>query len=229
MINIVLFGPPGAGKGTLGRSLARHFRVPHVATGDLLRSALAHDRDGAVGQAAQVINAGYMVSDAVANSLVFSRIKESDAEDGWILDGYPRTLGQAEALDGFLQREQQTVTVVITLAVSEETVLERLGGRSVCVRCGASYHETNNPPRVVGICDNCGGELVIRDDDTPSGISRRLRLYHERTVPLADWYKKRGVLQTISGEGEPDDVLTHALRVIEQAGIATGETKETLV
>ena len=229
MIRLILFGPPGAGKGTLGRSLARHFRVPHIATGDLLRSALAHDRDGVVGQAAQVINAGYMVSDEVANSLVFSRLKEADANNGWILDGYPRTLGQAEALDRFLRHEQQTITVAITLAVREETVLERLGGRSVCVRCGASYHETNNPPRVVGICDNCGGELVVRDDDTPSGISRRLRLYNERTVPLADWYKKHGVLQTISGEDEADDVLARALLVLRDAGAAIGETKETLV
>ena len=221
-MRIIIIGPPGAGKGTLGRSLARYFRVPHFATGDLLRDALRNGKDSELIQAARVISGGDMVSDGVANALVFDKLNAAASQNGWILDGYPRTVSQAEALATFLQKRNETVGIALFLAVSEETVLSRLSGRMVCENCAASFHRRDNPPKSAGVCDSCGGELAVREDDTPNGIARRLRLFHDRTAPLRAWFETRNLLKLVSGEGEASAVLARCLS-------ALGEKKETMV
>lgn len=227
MPRIILLGPPGAGKGTQGRFLARHFRVPHLATGDILRDALRHDKNGEVGQAARVISDGDMVSDAVANALVFARLEGEAAHAGWVLDGYPRTRAQAESLFAFLQARNEAVDVVVALGVGKETVLARLGGRMVCPQCAASYHRDTNPPRNRDTCDGCGSRLTTRPDDTPDGIHRRLDLYQLRTAPVADWFREKNLLYVVSGEGDEKAVLARCLEAIR--GAECGDTKETLV
>lgn len=222
-MRIIIIGPPGAGKGTLGRSLARHFRVPHFATGDLLRDALRDGKDTELTQAARVISGGEMVSDDVANALVFDNLNAPEAQNGWILDGYPRTVSQAEALAAFLKARNEQISAAVYLVVREETVLSRLDGRMVCKNCATSFHRRNSPPQVAGICDSCGGELIVRDDDTPSGIARRLRLFYDRTAPLEAWFAERNLLRRVSGEGEAEAVLTRCLTA------DLGEAKETMV
>ena len=222
-MRIIIIGPPGAGKGTQGRFLARYFRVPHLATGDLLRDALRDGKNAELSRAARVISSGDMVSDGVANALVFAKLSEPGAECGWILDGYPRTVVQAEALLGFLHKRNEAINAALALSVSEKTVLLRLGGRMVCENCAASFHRRENPPRIDDKCDGCGSTLLVRPDDTEAGIARRLGLFYERTAPLASWFGVRNLLQNVSGEGSAETVRARCLDA------ALGEKKETMV
>ena len=201
---IVVLGKQGAGKGTQAVRLSRHYVVPHVATGDTFRSAVRSGSE--FGQKAkQFLDAGELVPDEVVIGMVRERLTRDDAwHRGFILDGFPRTVGQAEALMGFI--DPKPLDVVINLRIETSEVLGRLASRRVCSDCGANYSVADNPPRVPGICDVCGGDVFQRDDDTEIAIRRRLELYERETAPLIAWFETRSLLATVAGSGSPDEV-----------------------
>ena len=201
---IVVLGKQGAGKGTQAVRLSRHYVVPHVATGDTFRAAVRSGSE--FGQKAkQYLDAGDLVPDEVVIGMVKERLTRDDTTHrGFILDGFPRTVGQADALMQILV--PRTLDVVINLEIITSEVLGRLASRRVCSDCGANYSVADNPPRVPGICDVCGGDVVQRDDDTELAIRRRLELYERETAPLIAWFESRGLLSTVAGSGTPDEV-----------------------
>lgn len=212
-LNLVLLGPPGSGKGTQGERLQEDHRLPYYATGDILRAAVKAETE--LGKAAkQYMDAGDLVPDEVIVGVIAERIDSPEARDGFILDGFPRTTPQAEALDAKLAELGRAVTSVLLIDVSDDDVVRRLGGRRTCVICGRVYHVELNPPKVEGVCDVDGGELTIRDDDKPEVIRKRLRTYHEKTEPLVDYYDHRGVLRRIGGEVAPDEVAEEIRRTL---------------
>ena len=197
---VAFLGPPGAGKGTQARDLAQEWRVPHLATGDMLREAVAAGTP--LGREAKgYMDQGALVPDDVIIRMMGERLGKADAGRGFILDGFPRTIAQAEALAKLLKDLGQTLDTVIYFDVSEPELLRRLTGRRVCRACGHSYHMTSNPPKRAGVCDECGGELYQRDDDAETTVRKRLDVYQRQTAPLLDYYRQRSLLATVSGEG----------------------------
>jgi adenylate kinase len=211
--NLILLGAPGAGKGTQAQKLATRFGIPQISTGDMLRAAR---REGTpLGKKAEeYMNKGQLVPDEVVIGLVEERLQRPDAKAGFILDGFPRTIPQAQALDGVLTKLGREKLKVIDVQVPEATLLERLGGRLSCPKDGASYHVTFTPPKVDNQCDTCGSALIVRADDKPEAIGQLLREYHEKTAPLADYYQKSGVLRTVDGVGELEVVLDRLVRAL---------------
>jgi adenylate kinase len=199
-VRVAFLGPPGAGKGTQARDLAQEWRVPHLATGDMLREAVAAGTP--LGREAKgYMDQGALVPDDVIIRMMGERLGKADAGRGFILDGFPRTIAQAEALAKLLKDLGQTLDTVIYFDVSEPELLRRLTGRRVCRTCGHSYHMTSNPPKRAGVCDECGGELYQRDDDAETTVRKRLDVYQRQTAPLLDYYRQRSLLATVSGEG----------------------------
>jgi adenylate kinase len=211
--NLILLGAPGAGKGTQAQRLATRFGIPQISTGDMLRAAR---REGTpLGKKAEsFMTAGKLVPDEVVIGLVEERLQQPDAKSGFILDGFPRTIAQAEALDGVLHKLGRKKLKVIDVQVPESTLIERLGGRLSCPKDGASYHVTFTPPKKAGICDTCGTALVTRPDDKPEAIAQRLREYHDKTAPLVGYYKNAGVLKSVDGVGELEVVLDRLVRAL---------------
>jgi adenylate kinase len=211
-LNLVLLGPPGSGKGTQGERLNDDLRLPYYATGDILRGAVRDETE--LGKSAKAyMDAGDLVPDEVIVGVIAERIDSAEAREGFILDGFPRTTPQAEALDAKLDQLGRGVTAVLLIDVSDDEVVRRLGGRRTCEAEGHVYHVEFNPPKVDGVCDVDGSPLVIRDDDKPDVIRKRLATYHEKTEPLVSYYDGRGVLRRVDGEREPDEV-TEDLRGI---------------
>ena len=204
-LNLVLLGPPGSGKGTQGERLQEDFRLPYYATGDILRAAV---RDGTeLGrEAKEYMDRGDLVPDEVIIGLIAERVASHEAADGFILDGFPRTTAQAEALDAKLAELDRELTAVLLIDVPEEEVVRRLGGRRTCVKEGHIFHVEFDPPKNEGICDVCGARLEIRDDDKPEVIRHRLEQYHEKTEPLVSYYEGRGLLRRVDGKLSPDEV-----------------------
>jgi adenylate kinase len=200
-----LLGPPGSGKGTQGERLQEDYRLPYWATGDILRAAVKEGTD--VGkEAKKFMDAGDLVPDEVLIGIIAERISSAEAGDGFILDGFPRTNGQAEALDAKMKELGRELTAAILIDVPEEEVVRRLGGRRTCKENGHVFHVEFDPPKKEGVCDVCGGELIIRDDDKPEVIKHRLEQYHEKTAPLIDYYEKKGILHRVDGAKDPDEV-----------------------
>jgi adenylate kinase len=204
-MRLIFLGPPGAGKGTQARDLAREWAVPQVATGDMLRGAMA--AGGALGrEAKQYYDRGELVPDDVILRMVAERFRQPDAARGFILDGFPRTIAQAEALGAMLQQLGQTLDAVVYFDVSEPELLRRLTGRRLCRQCQTPFHLVSAPPVRAGVCDQCGGELYQREDDTEATARNRLAVYERQTAPLLDYYRKRGLLRTVSGEGAVEKI-----------------------
>lgn len=204
-VRVVFLGPPGAGKGTQAKQLAEHFGVPHVASGDLFRKHQAENTE--LGQLAKsYMERGELVPDDVTISMVLARIQEPDAANGYILDGFPRTLEQARALDKALAEHQSSIDRTPLLQVDTEELVRRLAGRWLCSKCQRPYHEVTAPPKVKGICDVCGGELVQRADDQPDVVRKRLLTYEEQTAPLIGYYREQGKLRTVNGDQAIEDV-----------------------
>jgi adenylate kinase len=221
-LNLVLLGPPGSGKGTQGEQLQEDLRLPYHATGDILRAAVRNGTD--VGKAArEYMDRGDLVPDDVMVGLIAERVASAEAADGFILDGFPRTMAQAEALDEKLSELDRALTAVLLIEVPDEEVVRRLSGRRVCVKEGHVFHMEFDPPKEEGVCDVCGGHLEIRDDDKPEVIRRRLGTYHEKTEPLVAYYEERGLLYRMDGLPPPDDV---AARI--RALLATVRKEEEL-
>jgi adenylate kinase len=205
-LNLILLGPPGSGKGTQGERLQEDFRLPYYATGDILRAAVKEGTE--IGkQAKEYMERGDLVPDEVIIGVIAERLQEEEAADGFILDGFPRTLPQAEALDTKMEELRRELTAAILIEVSEQEVLRRLGGRRTCEKNPSHiYHVDLDPPENEEVCDLDGGKLVIRDDDKPEVIKNRLAQYRDKTEPLIDYYEERGILNTVAGEASPDEV-----------------------
>jgi len=205
-MKLILLGPPGSGKGTQARMLAEKFHVPGISTGEILRQAIKDKTE--LGKKAQVcVEAGNLVDDGTVIGLIKERIKDSDCECGFILDGFPRTIVQAEKLDSTLMELNQKIDFVIDLEVDEEDLVARLSGRGTCRNCGAMFHEKTRVPKESGKCDICGGELYQRMDDNKETINKRLDVYRKETAPLKEFYKNQGMLQTAKGFGTVEDVF----------------------
>ncbi|MDQ3759673.1 MAG: adenylate kinase [Actinomycetota bacterium] len=220
-LNLVLLGPPGSGKGTQGERLQEDLELPYYATGDILRAAVREETE--IGQEAKAyMDKGDLVPDEVIIGVIAERIDSREAEDGFILDGFPRTVGQADALSDKLDELRSRLTAAILISVPDEEVVRRLGGRRTCPN-GHIFHLDFDPPESDGICDVCGEELHVRDDDEPEVIKNRLAQYREKTAPLVDWYDERGLLERVDGSSPPDDVyedvraLMATLRMEEEA------------
>jgi len=204
-VRLVFLGPPGAGKGTQARELAQEWHVPQVSTGDMLREAVAAGTPLGT-EAKRYMDQGALVPDAVIIGLIAERLGRPDAARGFILDGFPRTIGQAEALGGLLKDLGRPLDGVVNFEVSEPELIRRLTGRRVCRGCGHSFHVVSNPPKRAGVCDACGGELYQRSDDSEATVRNRLDVYRRQTAPLLDYYRERGLLTSVAGEGRIDDI-----------------------
>lgn len=198
---MVLLGPPGAGKGTHAKILSERYRIPHISTGDLLRAQI--ERGTPLGKRAQsFIDSGTLVPDEVVIDMVGERLEQTDARGGFVLDGFPRTVEQAEALDRMLRERSAPLNLVLQFNTSEKVIVDRLSGRRVCTHCGANYHVRNIPPKREGICDVCVKPLAQRKDDDPNTIRKRLKVYEEQTAPLIAFYKQLKLLQVVNGDLE---------------------------
>ena len=206
---LILLGPPGAGKGTQAKLLARDLAIPHISTGDMFRDHKARGTE--LGKKVDAImKSGALVPDEVTNAMVRDRLSRPDVSKGFILDGYPRTTAQAEFLDQLLRSLGQRLDRALSYEVASELLVERMSGRRSCSKCGAVYHVTANPPKQAGVCDKDGAALVLRDDDKPETVKRRLDEYEAKTEPLKRYYHERGSLATVDGVGSPDEILARA-------------------
>ena len=201
----MLLGPPGSGKGTQGERLQEDFRLPYYATGDILRAAVRDETE--LGRSAkEYMDRGDLVPDEVIIGVIIERLEDAEAADGFILDGFPRTMPQAEALDDELQKLDRGLTVALLIEVPDEEVVRRLGGRRTCAKNGHIFHVEFDPPKNEDVCDVCGARLIIRDDDKPDVIRHRLDTYHDKTKPLVEYYEERGLLKRVDGSLPPDEV-----------------------
>ncbi|MGH2923115.1 MAG: adenylate kinase [Solirubrobacterales bacterium] len=202
-MNLILLGPPGSGKGTQGENLQRDLRLPYYATGDILRAAVKEGTE--LGRKAkEYMDAGDLVPDDVIIGAIIERLEEPEASDGFILDGFPRTVPQAEALEGEMGKLGRAITAAILIDVPDEEVVRRLGGRRTCEAEGHVFHLEFNPPEKEGVCDVDGSKLIVRDDDKPEVTRKRLETYHSKTEPLVDYYEEEGILQRVGGDAQPD-------------------------
>jgi adenylate kinase len=222
-LNLVLLGPPGSGKGTQGERLNEDLRLPYYATGDILRAAVREETE--LGRTAkEYMDRGDLVPDEVIVGVIAERLDSSEARDGFILDGFPRTTPQAEALDAKLGELGRAVTAVVLIDVSDDEVVRRLGGRRTCEANGHVFHVEFEPPKEEGVCDIDGSPLIVRDDDKPEVIRKRLETYHEKTEPLVSYYDNRSVLRRIAGEAAPEEVAEKIRRTLATLRMEQDET-----
>jgi len=218
-MKIVFFGPPGAGKGTQARRLSELLRIPQIATGDIFRAAIA--RADEFGRKIKgFVESGALVPDDLVIQAVEMRLNGADCRNGYVLDGFPRTIAQADALAGVLTRAGSNLDAVISLEIADKEIVRRLSRRRICPACDQVYHLDTMPPRKTGVCDKCGAKLVIRHDDRPEVIAERLRVYHAQTDPLRDYYQARGLLRPVDASQGPDEVFRSVVRAL---GIETSD------
>ena len=218
-MNIVLLGPPGAGKGTQGEVLSKNYRIPHISTGDILREAVKSQT--LLGRKAKAfMDSGALVPDEVVVGIVVERLGQNDTKRGYILDGFPRTLKQAEELDAALKRKASGIDMVLYFEIPEDIAIERLTGRRVCGKCGANFHVKNIPPKKEGVCDKCGDELFQRPDDGLETVKKRLKVYELQTSPLIEYYTKKGILKKVSGALNVKDLFQVLSKVFSDAKLA---------
>ena len=205
-MKIIMLGAPGAGKGTQAKKIAAKYEIPHISTGDIFRANIKNGTE--LGKKAKTyMDQGLLVPDELVVDLVVDRVNQEDCKNGFVLDGFPRTIPQAEALTDALEKLGQKMDYAIDVDVPDENIVRRMGGRRACVGCGATYHIEYAPTKKEGICDTCGGELILRDDDKPETVQKRLDVYHEQTQPLIEYYTKAGILRTVDGTVDIDDVF----------------------
>ena len=212
-MKIVMLGAPGAGKGTQAKMIAAKYEIPHISTGDIFRSNIKNGTE--LGKKAkEYMDQGLLVPDELTCDLVVDRINQEDCANGYILDGFPRTIPQAEALDAALKKMGTSIDYAIDVDVPDSNIVNRMSGRRACVGCGATYHLVFNAPKKEGICDVCGEKLILRDDDQPETVQKRLTVYHDQTQPLIDYYKNAGVLKTVDGTADMEDVFAAIVNIL---------------
>lgn len=213
MLRLILLGPPGSGKGTQAQKIIEKYRIPQISTGDLFRKALKERTPLGI-EAKKYMDEGKLVPDELVVKMVEERLDENDCQGGFILDGFPRTVAQAKALDKLLKKKDLKLDAVLSVEVPDKDVVKRLSGRRTCQKCGTMYHVIFNPPMNENVCDQCQGELYQRDDDNEDTINTRLQVYHEQTAPLIEYYKKQGSLHRIKGVGSIDDIYADIEKVL---------------
>ena len=213
MKKIIMLGAPGAGKGTQAKQIAAKYGIPHISTGDIFRANIKNGTE--LGKKAkEYMDQGLLVPDELTCDLVMDRISQEDCKDGFVLDGFPRTIPQAEALDAALEKKGDKMDYAIDIEVEDENIIRRMSGRRACLNCGATYHVVTIPPKKEGICDVCGSELVLRDDDQPETVKKRLDVYHEQTQPLIDYYKKQNILKSVNGMAPMETVFANIVAIL---------------
>lgn len=214
-MKVIMLGAPGAGKGTQAKRIAEKYGIPHISTGDIFRANIKNGTE--LGKKAKTyMDQGLLVPDELVVDLVVDRFKESDCEKGYVLDGFPRTIPQAEALDTALKAISEQVDFAVNVEVPDENIVERMSGRRACLSCGATYHLKYIPTKVEGVCDTCGVDLVLRDDDKPETVLKRLKVYHDQTQPLIDYYTKQGILVEVDGTKDMAVVFNAIVDVLEK-------------
>ena len=212
-MKIIMLGAPGAGKGTQAKMLAAKYDIPHISTGDIFRANIKNGTElGA--KAKEYMDKGLLVPDQLVVDLIMDRFKADDCKNGYILDGFPRTIPQAEALDKALTAVGESIDYAINVEVPDENIVNRMSGRRACVGCGATYHIKYSPTKVEGKCDTCGAELIIRDDDKPETVLNRLNIYHQQTQPLIDYYSAKGVMKEVDGTVDMNDVFDAIVAIL---------------
>lgn len=212
-MKIIMLGAPGAGKGTQAKKIAEKHSIPHISTGDIFRANIKNGTE--LGKKAKTyMDQGLLVPDELVVDLVVDRLKQEDCNSGCVLDGFPRTIPQAEALDAALESAGQAVDYAINVEVPDENIVNRMSGRRACVSCGATYHIVYAPTKEENICDTCHGELILRDDDKPETVQKRLNVYHEQTQPLIDYYTKKNILVEVDGTQDIEDVFAAIVKVL---------------
>ena len=212
-MRIIMLGAPGAGKGTQAKKIAEKYNIPHISTGDIFRANIKNGTE--LGKKAKTyMDQGLLVPDELTCDLVVDRIQQSDAENGYVLDGFPRTIPQAECLTKALENLGSKIDFAIDVDVPDENIVRRMGGRRACLKCGATYHVVYASPKTEGVCDACGEDLVLRDDDKPETVQKRLNVYHEQTQPLIDYYTNQGVLKTVDGTKDLEEVFGDIVAIL---------------
>lgn len=214
MMKVIMLGAPGAGKGTQAKMIAKKYSIPHISTGDIFRANIKNGTD--LGKKAKTyMDQGLLVPDELVVDLVVDRLKQADCSNGYVLDGFPRTIPQAEALDTALSSINEKIDYALNIDVPDENIVKRMSGRRACVGCGGTYHIENIPPKVEGVCDTCGKELILRDDDKPETVQKRLTVYHDQTQPLIDYYKTKDVLVEVDGTKNMTEVFDEICAILE--------------
>lgn len=212
-MKIIMLGAPGAGKGTQAKKIASKYSIPHISTGDIFRANIKNGTE--LGKKAKTyMDQGLLVPDELVVDLVVDRVAADDCANGYVLDGFPRTIPQAEALDAALEKKGEAMDYAINVEVPDENIVKRMSGRRACVACGATYHIEHIPPKTEGICDTCGKELILRDDDKPETVLKRLNVYHEQTQPLIDYYTGKGILKEVDGTKDMSEVFDEIVAIL---------------
>ena len=212
-MKIIMLGAPGAGKGTQAKRIAEKYGIPHISTGDIFRANIKEGTELGM-KAKEFMDQGLLVPDEVTIGMLLDRIKKEDCVNGYVLDGFPRTIPQAESLTKALEEMGQKIDYAVDVDVPDENIIRRMSGRRACLNCGATYHIVNIPPKKEGICDVCGSELVLRDDDQPETVKNRLKVYHEQTQPLIEYYTGKGVLRTVDGTLPMEEVFDAIVKIL---------------
>ena len=212
-MKIIMLGAPGAGKGTQAKRIAEKYSLPHISTGDIFRANIKNGTELG-NKAKSYMDKGSLVPDEITIGMLIDRINDKDCVNGYVLDGYPRTLAQASSLDEALAKRNEKIDYAIDVDVPDENIINRMGGRRACLNCGATYHLEFIPTKVEGICDNCGNEIVIREDDKPETVKKRLEVYHAQTQPLIDYYSNKDILKSVDGTLEIDEVFGAIVHIL---------------
>lgn len=212
-MKIIMLGAPGAGKGTQAKMIAEKYSIPHVSTGDIFRANIKDQTELGM-EAKKYMDQGLLVPDELTVKILLDRVAKDDCKNGYVLDGFPRTIPQAEVLDKAVSELNESIDFAINVDVKDENIVKRMSGRRACLKCGATYHIEHIPPKKEGICDKCGSELVLRDDDKPETVQKRLNVYHEQTQPLIDYYNKKGILKEVDGSQDMKDVFSAIVAIL---------------
>ena len=212
-MKIIMLGAPGAGKGTQAKKIAAKYQIPHVSTGDIFRANIKNGTELGM-KAKSYMDAGGLVPDEITIGMLLDRIHEADCENGYVLDGFPRTIPQAESLTEALAGMDEKIDYAVNVDVPDENIISRMSGRRACLNCGATYHIVYNPPKQEGVCDVCGDKLVLTDDDKPETVQKRLSVYHDQTQPLIEYYEKAGVLKQVDGTQDMEAVFQDIVKIL---------------
>ncbi len=214
-MKIIMLGAPGAGKGTQAQMIADKYKVPHISTGDIFRANIKNGTELGM-EAKKYMDQGLLVPDELTVKILLDRVAKEDCKDGYVLDGFPRTIPQAEVLDKALAERGESIDYAVDVDVPDENIVKRMSGRRACLSCGSTFHLEHVPPKEEGICDRCGKELVLRDDDKEETVLNRLKVYHDQTQPLIQFYKEKGVMQAVDGTKSMQEVFDAIVAILEK-------------